>query len=244
MMEIRDKFITKNGIVYSNLREIAFTKDNIFGNLGTLVNETNREVFDGFGKTSNTISQDGVYIYKSKYDKDRALRVYKCFLDPNFNGFNDEKLISKLQKIQNKIELTSFPVGIVTLNGNVIGQEIPYYEQHNQLYEIKDQVTLKELLMLYRQCLIIIEELRKKGIYYIDVHAKNFLVDNNLDVKLIDFEPCLVKFNDKTQLYRSLTNFYNMINLVNKRINIDVLYEKPSTIDEAFHNLDKLEKKL
>lgn len=243
-MEIKNNFVSKNGIIYPNLREIAFTKDNIFGNLGTLVNETNREATDGFGKPSNTISEDGVYIYKSNYDEKTALRVYKCFLDPNFNGYRDEKLISRLQKVQDKIELTSFPVGIVTLDGNIIGQEIPYYEEHNQLYQVKDEVTLKELFMLYRQCLVILEELHKKGIYYLDIHAKNFLVNNDFDVQLIDFEPNLIRFNDKSQLKKELSNFYNMINLVNKRINIDIMYKKPETLDEAFHNLDKLEKKL
>lgn len=243
-MEIKNNFVSKNGIVYPNLREIAFTKDNIFGNLGTLVNETNREATDGFGKPSNTISEDGVYIYKSNYDEKTALRVYKCFLDPNFNGYRDEKLISRLQKVQDKIELTSFPVGIVTLDGNIIGQEIPYYEEHNQLYQVKDEVTLKELFMLYRQCLVILEELHKKGIYYLDIHAKNFLVNDDFDVQLIDFEPNLIRFNDKSQLKKELSNFYNMINLVNKRINIDIMYKKPETLDEAFHNLDKLEKKL
>ena len=47
-MEIRENFIDKNGILYPNIREIAFTRDNLFGNLGTLVNETKREANDYF----------------------------------------------------------------------------------------------------------------------------------------------------------------------------------------------------
>ena len=42
-MEIKENFIDKNGILYPNIREIAFTRDNLFGNLGTLVNETKCE---------------------------------------------------------------------------------------------------------------------------------------------------------------------------------------------------------
>ena len=38
-MEIRENFIDKNGILYPNIREIAFTRDNLFGNLGTLVRQ-------------------------------------------------------------------------------------------------------------------------------------------------------------------------------------------------------------
>ena len=54
-MEIRENFIDKNGILYPNIREIAFTRDNLFGNLGTLVNETKREVNDYFAIFTNIL---------------------------------------------------------------------------------------------------------------------------------------------------------------------------------------------
>ena len=73
---------------------------------------------------------------------------------------------------------------------------------------------------------------------------KNFMVDNDLNVQLIDFEPDLVKFDDKNALAKSLYNFYKMINLVNKRIGITSYYAMPDSLAEAFANLDNLEKKL
>ncbi len=243
-MEIRNEFIDKNGILYPNISEVAYTSSNIFGNLGTIVNETEREVNDNFKRSSMDINDEGVYIYKSSFDPSIALRIYKCFYDPDFNGYQDEKLISKLQTFQKGIEKTSFPLGVVTLDGKIIGQKIPYYETFSQLYQIKEEVTLKELLELYRKCLIIISELQSKGIAYIDIHAKNFLVDNSLNVQLIDFEPDLVKFDDNVALTKSLYNFYKMINLVNKRIGLKSYYTKPNSIEDAFSNLDKLEKKL
>lgn len=102
-MEIRDKFIDKNGILYPNISEVAYTSSNIFGNLGTLVNETNREVKDNFKRSSMDLNDEGVYIYKSTFDPSVALRIYKCFYDPDFNGFQDEKLISKLQNFQERV---------------------------------------------------------------------------------------------------------------------------------------------
>ena len=243
-MEIRDKFIDKNGILYPNISEVAYTSTNIFGNLGTLVNETNREVKDNFKRSSMDLNDEGVYIYKSPFNPCIALRIYKCFYDSNFNGYQDEKLISKLQHFQDGIKKTSFPLGVVTLDGKIIGQKIPYYETSSQLYQIKNEVTIKELLELYRKCLIILSELYSKGIAYIDIHAKNFLVDDSLNVQLIDFEPDLVKFHDKNALAKSLYNFYKMINLVNERIGLNSYYTKPNNLEEAFVNLDKLEKKL
>ena len=165
-------------------------------------------------------------------------------MDPNFNGCRDEIFISKLQSIQPSISMTSFPIGVVTLDGNIIGQEIIYYENFKQLYEIKNEVSLKDLLLIYRKCLTILSELHKKRIAYIDIHAKNFLINENLDVKLIDFEQDLVKFDDEHALKNSLQNYYKMINLLNERINIPVHYSKPETLDEAYRNLDALVKKL
>lgn len=52
--------------------------------------------------------------------------------------------------------MTSFPIGVVTLDGNIIGQEIIYYENYKQLYEIKNEVSLKDLLLIYRKCLTIL----------------------------------------------------------------------------------------
>ena len=43
-MEIKKGFVNRDGIAYPKVREIAFTKDNYFGNLGTLVNETKKEL--------------------------------------------------------------------------------------------------------------------------------------------------------------------------------------------------------
>ena len=114
----------------------------------------------------------------------------------------------------------------------------------SQLYEIKNEVSLKDLLLIYRKCLTILSELHKERIAYIDIHAKNFLINENLDVKLIDFEQDLVKFDDEHALKNSLQNYYKMINLLNERINIPVHYSKPETLDEAHRNLDALVKKL
>ena len=96
-MEIRDYFISRKGIVYPKVREIAYNSQNLFGNLGTLVNETNREVKDYFRVSSLNYDDNGVFIYKSNYSDNKALRIYKCFMDYKFNGNHDDELVYKLQ---------------------------------------------------------------------------------------------------------------------------------------------------
>lgn len=241
-MEIKNCYVNQEGKAYPRVREIAFTKNNYFGNLGTLVNETRKESNPFFAVDAMEFDDRGVYIYKSDYDKSKALRIYKSFMDYKFNGDNDEELIAKLQKLQRKIKLTEFPAGIVTLDGNIIGQEIPYYEEYNPFIEVKDNIRLVEILNIYKKCLLIIKELNDKGIQYLDIHAKNFLVNECLDVKLIDFENELVKFNDEDAKTVVLERFYNMINYINKEIKELRVIEKKDNFDDALISIDSLVK--
>lgn len=243
-MEIRDYFISNKGIVYPNIREIAYNSNNLFGNLGTLVNETNREVMDYFKVSSLNYDDSGVFIYQSNYDVNKALRVYKCFMDYRFNGDHDDELIFKLKSLQSKVKYTDFPTGVVTKNGFIIGQEIVYYPDYLTLYEIKNDLYVNELIDVYRKCLIILNELKNAGIDYIDVHARNFLVNECLDVKLIDFEYDLVKFNNERAYKKTILYFYNMVNLINKRIGINYEYEMPSSLNNAFKKLELMKKKI
>lgn len=243
-MEIRDFFISSKGIVYPKIREIAFNSSNLFGNLGTLVNETNREVLDYFRVSKMDYDDSGVFIYQSNYDKNIALRIYKCFMDYRFNGDHDDELIFKLKSLQDKVKYTDFPTGVVTKNGFIIGQEIVYYPEYLTLYEIKKDLTTTELIEVYKKCLIILSELKNVGINYIDVHARNFLVNEDLDVKLIDFEYDLVKFNDEIACKKTILYFYYMVNLINKRIGINYEYEMPSSLDNAFKKLELMKKKV
>lgn len=242
-MEIRDYFISRKGTVYPKVREIAYNSQNLFGNLGTLVNETNREVKDYFRVSSLNYDDSGVFIYKSNYSDNKALRIYKCFMDYKFNGNHDDELVYKLQTLQSEIKYTEFPTGVVSKNGFIIGQEVPFYPEYATLYEVKDDLSFKELIDVYKKCLIILSELKNVGINYIDVHARNFLINKNLDVKLVDFEYDLIKYNDDNAYQKTLLYFYNMVNLINKRIGLSLEYEKPSSLSNAFKKLELMSKK-
>lgn len=242
-MEIRDYFISRKGTVYPKVREIAYNSQNLFGNLGTLVNETNREVKDYFRVSSLNYDDNGVFIYKSNYSDNKALRIYKCFMDYKFNGNHDDELVYKLQTLQSQIKYTEFPTGVVSKNGFIIGQEVPFYPEYATLYEVKDDLSFKELIDVYKKCLIILSELKNVGINYIDVHARNFLINKNLDVKLVDFEYDLIKYNDDNAYQKTLLYFYNMVNLINKRIGLSLEYEMPSSLSNAFKKLELMSKK-
>lgn len=243
-MIIKKSYVDNKGKIYDNVREIVFDKKEMVYKLGEFITQTDREVNAFFKNDSMEFDTDGFYIYKSLYDNKKALRVYKRFAEYKFNGEKDEILISKLQEKQNNIKLTEFPTGVLTRENYIFGQEIPFYEDYETLYNFRDNIeSVTQLIEIYKKCLNILEELYKNDIYYTDVHSKNFMV-NNEDIKLIDFEFSQVKFNDPSYLDLILNRVAHMFNLINSLLGSDIKYDVPSNFTQAYENLDVMKKRL
>lgn len=228
MNTIKLGFVNKKNESFPNIRDIHFDrKEDLYDNLGTFITETKYEsnIFLNFSCNST----NGAYIYKSYYDSKKSLKIYKDFADYKFCCHNDEILISELQKKQKYIKLTDFPTGIVSVENYVIGQEIFYYEKYQTLYDAIRNTNNPTIL--YLNVLKILRELLEHGIVYEDIHAKNFLVNNDV-VKLIDFESHYINFNKKQ--HNIIKNLKEMLNNLNAIIGIKFndSYMKSNTLDE------------
>ena len=244
-MKIENYYKDKSGIIYPNVREVIFTKEEMATNLEKYITETSRgEQCNFFEGDDMDFDTDGFYIYQSHYDKNKALRVYKKYAEYKFNGENDEILISKLQDRQSNIKLTKFPTGVLTRENSIFGQEIPFYDDYKTLYHFRENIAnVSHLVAIYNKCLQIIEELCQNGVYYTDIHPKNFMVNNN-DVKLIDFEYCQIKFDDSSYNNLIFERITFMFNLINSLLGSDVRYNCPVNFEEAYENLDVMKKRL
>ena len=242
-------FTCINGILYDKVKEIAYKKGELMGNLGTFVNETKREpniFFDDI-----YIQESGVYIYQGYNNPNIAYRIYKSFADYGFNGNRDDILIQELSKRKDNIKLTEFPSGVVTLEGKIIGQEIPYYPNYLSIYEYIKSNNNIDLNTIYKMILNIIKELYDNGILYYDTHAKNFLIkDNNSNIKinLIDFDYDLILFDNKDPdklktLLKNYTNLVNSVYRLSKKTHNNI-FEETNTFEETYDQLHKLSKKL
>lgn len=234
MLLINNYYKDKKGITYDNIRDIHFeNKEDITGNLGKFITETKYEPNTIFGGDNIT---DGVYIYLSKFDNDKALRIYKDWADYQFTLHDDSVIVSELQKRQNKIKLTDFPTGIITIENNVIGQEIPYYKDYKTLSEQAKISNKKDLLIYYQQIIKILKELYNNDIIYGDIHAKNFLVKD--DIKLIDFEGNKVNLNKDANKYKEmLDKLIIMMNLINNRNSIDFKLANVDSLEDVERQL-------
>lgn len=155
-----------------------------------------------------------------------ALRVYDDV--SNFRCgvpciHDDEYLVSTLQERQKYVKLTDFPTGIVTVRGHVVGQEIPFYENHLPISKmVTEKHTHLQQIEYYLSMLRILKELLANEIIYSDIHGNNFMVSKkDGSVKLIDFEKRFVHFNqNKEQRQQALSHLKLLLLSLNDKTNL------------------------
>lgn len=242
---INNGFININGQSFDKVKEISLSKEKLH-NIGKYITSS-------FHKPNNFFDEDydlntGVYIYQSYDNKNEGYRIYKEFADYNFNGYSDDILIQTLQERQKNILKTIFPYGVVTLEGRIIGQQIPYFDNSILLLDYINKFLVLEPIKLYKELLEIIYELYINGIMYQDIHPKNFMIDlTNKKVNLIDFELGHIKFDDLSALKSCLNNYKNTINYINQKLCLlDKLglFIQINNYEEAFEQLEEMQKKL
>lgn len=237
------EFTNIKGETFSNVREIAYRQGELFGNLGKFMSKNNL----------SSDSTPNVYIYQTYHDPNLAYRIYNEFSDYDFNGYDDDFLIQSLYERSKYIKLTDFPTGVVTLDGKIIGQEIPYYPSSICLSKINiEMLKDRNPIIVYKKILTNLKELFDNGIGYLDIHQKNFMLDlttADQKVNIIDFDLQYTKFDfeAKKRLKDQLYNYKKMIDRLNGKFQIlDVTgnFQEVNSFEESFEQLNDFEKKL
>lgn len=228
------------------IKEHQFTRESLM-NIGKLFAETKKEE-SGFFKNSG-VDLEGVYIYQDLENPNVGYRIYQEFADYGFKGYNDDKLVATLQEKQKFITKSKFPTGIVTLNGNIIGQEIPLYLNHIEIHKYISENLDKLPTTSYRQVLDILKEMYDNGIGYLDGHSKNFVVDKNSGhVEIIDFEWNKMQFDTITESsnWKIFINYNSLINRCNENGKVNDILSKSNvkTFSEAYEYIEESEYKL
>ena len=242
--QIRNSFTNIKGQTFDSVKELSFKKGELFGNLGRYITESHHEVSDFAYDIYD--SHFGVYIYQDYKESNLGYKIYKDFAEYNFNGYGDDKLIQKLQERQKYIYKTEFPTGVVTLDGKIIGQQIPFYPNCVTLLDyIKTNININPV-DIYIKVLQLLQELFLNGIIYLDIHSRNFMIDlSSLDVKLIDFDSCYIQFDDTNLLKRQLCNYRKMVIFLNDILNtssITGVFKEVDNFDSCFEQLNEMSK--
>ena len=235
-MIIKDEFKLSYGEVVK-IRNINFESlDDFRKNLGESIGISHREDCSDF-----SLDEYGAYVYRSKYDFTKALKIYKDINFYKYTSHSDYKIVSRLQQKQPNIILSKFPTGILTIEDYVIGQEIPFYDNSETLYDcFISSNTKKRPTQFYLDILKILKELCNEGIIYTDVHLRNFMVNKITEfVNIIDFDDGFINFaNLESSYIAMLDNLKNCIvsglNLINDS---DLSYK----LDDDFTTAGSLE---
>lgn len=239
-------FTNLKGVYYPNVREVAFTSEKGFnGCLGKMIGETKCDSQQLFLR-----SGDPVYVYQSKLDPKKAYRIYHEFASPGYDNCVDAEMIQKLQERQPYVIGTKFPTGVVTMDGRVIGQEVPFFEDYVTLLEFsKKKHSGLDVISIYIDVLKILKEMYQQDILYMDNHAGNFMINADHHIEVIDFDSAYVKFQDYNHIHleNGLLNYRNMIMVLNTFFGIDDItgkFLKTNNFEDTFYQLDEMSQKV
>lgn len=241
---INEGFTDIYGNYYDKISEIAYKKGELFNNAGRYITESDRN--DTMFGDNLTI---GSYLYQSYYNEKRYHKISKCFADITTNELSEARLIQKLRELQDKIKLTTFPYGVITLDGKVIGQTGKfYYDEITILDYIKINKPINPFLV-YKKVLDVLKEMSDNGIIYIDVNPNNFMLNPNSDkikIHTIDFEPERIRFDCENAINYLFENYKCMINYLNGLQKIDKqvgLFCNNEDFDDCYKQLEDMNKK-
>ena len=179
----------RNGILYTDDNTNLYQR---------LINFGNHDIKNEFYQSS---------FYRLKSSNDYIIKRPVTLLTRKERIIYMNMLVS-LIKLQDKVTHTDFPIAYYKEKRKLAGLVIKYYQNGlsiDQLSKEKDLNLLKKyyshsednihnLFMLFDEYLDCLYELYQNGIYYIDIHKGNIILNNN-EVKIIDFDPDRIIIN-------------------------------------------------
>lgn len=132
-----------------------------------------------------------------------------------------KEMLYNLVSKQDQVPDIDFPIGYFKHGKKLAGLIIKYYKNGiscdnvfgNQdiealgKYFAYDEDNIHNLFLLFDKTLDLIQEMFDNGIYYTDINPGNLILKDN-ELKLIDFDPHFVKFDNKDKRLLSIMNSY------------------------------------
>lgn len=239
-MQIERGFQNNYGQNFPNIVNVGFSSLNelrLF--LGKLITETKKEN-NNFATAKG--DYDGIFLYQmpSIHDEDYAYRIYRDFEKYKYRRHYDDKLISFLQSKQHLVKNVDFPVGVVTVENEVIGQIIYLYKNSQTIFSYLNSIKgnnkfEKVYYDLLLKVLNILKLLYENDIFYVDIHPNNFLIVDE-SIKIIDFENHSIdNSNDKEKYF--MHNLCYIIKLINRYFEIDCDIKREDSFEVVYQKV-------
>ncbi len=239
-MQIERGFQNNYGQNFPNIVNVGFSSLNelrLF--LGKFITETKKEN-NNFATAKG--DYDGIFLYQmpSIHDEDYAYRIYRDFEKYKYRRHYDDKLISFLQSKQHLVKNVDFPVGVVTVENEVIGQIIYLYKNSQTIFSYLNSIKgnnkfEKVYYDLLLKVLNILKLLYENDIFYVDIHPNNFLIVDE-SIKIIDFENHSIdNSNDKEKYF--MHNLCYIIKLINRYFGIDCDIKREDSFEVVYQKV-------
>ena len=181
---------------------------------------------------------------------------YTCFTRKEIKEI--KYMLDNLVNKQKNVSNVDFPIAYFALRKKLYGLIVKYYkdgiacanvfESHCietlGKYYYHNEDSIHNLFMLYDELLNIVYEMFENGIYYTDLNLGNIVINDN-KLKVIDFDPRYVFFNQKDERLRNVLDGYYLfidssLNILKLGNNSDEYYN----FEETKKYLKKLENKI
>ena len=175
-----------------------------------------------------------------------------------FNRSVNRNLLRKLVNKQKELPEIGFPIGYYSCHGKMNGTIIPYYPESLSirkfiyLYDFEnlkeyynhDSDDIDNLIRLLLEILEIVRKMKDKQVYYTDINTGNFVIHNN-EVKVIDFDPGYVLFENNDCCERILKNYAILVERVCHKLGFEnVFFNNGETFIDTEYRVKSLRKGL
>ena len=167
-----------------------------------------------------------------------------------------KQMLINLITRQKNIPDVDFPIGYFKEKYYLAGLIIKYYKTGISLdnickdkslsllskYYYHDEDDIHNVFLLFYELLDIIYEMFENGVYYNDIHPGNIVIFDN-KIKIIDFDPYRVRFDNKDERLSNIMNNYCLfMKIVLKEFNlVDKFGDMYNNFQEAKVFTKKLE---
>ena len=168
----------------------------------------------------NDNSNSDLFIYE-----DKVLKIYKDDCKKNIEII--ESVLNHYNELAN-IKSLVLPDELIIYNNHIVGFSMPYIKG-NTLDEIIINNTFNEqqMCMIFRKILEVISSFKKLSFSFSigDLHEKNIIIDNNLNVYIIDCDSFIINNNKMTDNNDYLVGKYPNHCFDNNTLSNDVLFD-------------------
>ena len=137
-------------------------------------------------------------IEEFRKDMNINLKLMKYDMDASSRKQRLENLYHKLQNTSSKDLIE----GIILNRNYVIGVILKYYKNYYNLIDYYNKLSNSSKIIVLKRIRELFKELIDNNIYPSDIHERNIIINNNLDVKLIDLDGYEVRVEDKKYIER------------------------------------------